>query len=126
MLVIAAILRDNDRILLARRHAAVDGGEWEFPGGKLERGETAEQCIVREIREEFGIVIQAGTFFAETTIPGTSMTLQAYFAQRLDTRELSLTAHREYAWVTVPELTNYNLLPADQPIAEKLQRPVKL
>ena len=56
--VIAAIIRNNNKTLIARRRPNKHlGGYWEFPGGKIENGETPEECLVREIKEELGVSI---------------------------------------------------------------------
>ena len=58
--VVAGVLRREGRVLLSRRIRGADVGRWEFPGGKLERGETPEQALRRELREELGIEVQVG------------------------------------------------------------------
>ena len=67
--VVAALLRSKDGVLVAKRSTGNPDvlGKWEFPGGKIEPGETAKEAIEREIAEEFGIKIIAGTKIAETT-----------------------------------------------------------
>jgi len=61
--VIAAIIRENNRVLLCQRKGGALAGKWEFPGGKLEEGETPEECLVREIEEELGISITVGDIY---------------------------------------------------------------
>lgn len=58
--VVGGVIRREGRILLSRRVRGADIGKWEFPGGKLERGETPEQALVRELREELGIEVRVG------------------------------------------------------------------
>src|SRR5580698_8689421 len=66
--VSAALIFRDKKLLVAQRHANAHlGGLWEFPGGKREAGETFEQCLVREIREELGIEISVGKLFEEIT-----------------------------------------------------------
>lgn len=59
--VVAGVLRRDGRYLLARRVRGAEAGRWEFPGGKLERGETPEQALARELREELGIEVRVST-----------------------------------------------------------------
>lgn len=59
--VVGGVIRREGRILLSRRIRGADAGKWEFPGGKLERGETPEQALTRELREELGIEVSVGS-----------------------------------------------------------------
>ena len=79
--VSAALIFRGGKLLITRRHADAHlGGLWEFPGGKRESGETFEQCLVREIREELGVVIAVGGLFEEIrhTYPEKSVLLKFY------------------------------------------------
>ncbi len=120
--VTAAIICKKDKILIARRgpYEKMAGG-WEFPGGKLEKMETPEECLVRELSEEFGITARAQGFFCESiySYPQGAVRLLAYFAEIIQ-GEITLRVHDQIKWVTADELTGYNLLPADIPIADKL------
>ncbi len=120
--VTAAIIRKNGKILIARRAAGENmAGGWEFPGGKLEEGETPEECLKRELAEEFGIDADIGRFFCESVYryPRGAIRLLAYFAE-ITRGEISLKVHDQIAWVDAGELRMYGLLPADIPIADKL------
>jgi 8-oxo-dGTP diphosphatase len=120
--VTAAIIRKNGRILIARRAAGENmAGGWEFPGGKLEAGETPEECLKRELSEELSITAQIGSFFCESIYhyPKGTIRLLAYFAE-IVRGEISLSVHDQIAWVSADKLMTYGLLPADVPIAEKL------
>ncbi len=82
--VSAAIIFRDGKLLIAQRHTASHlGGLWEFPGGKREPGETSEQCLVREIREELGVEISVGELFEEVshTYPEKSVHLKFFFCQ---------------------------------------------
>lgn len=125
--VTAAIIRKNGRILIARRAAGENmAGGWEFPGGKIEEGETPEECLKRELYEEFGISADIGRFFCESIYeyPKGTIRLLAYFVD-IVRGELSLRVHDQIAWVSAGELRSYTLLPADIPIADKLAQELK-
>jgi 8-oxo-dGTP diphosphatase len=99
--VTAAILMKDGKVLIAQR--AEDqklGGKWEFPGGKVEFGETPEECLKREIKEELGIDIEVNEFFAESIYQYDTgaIKLLAYKVQWLD-GEYELTEHSQIEWV---------------------------
>ena len=121
--VTAAILRHDDRILLARRSDGSQAGRWEFPGGKVEPGETDEACLARELREELGIDTEIGALFAESiyTYEAGRIRLRAYEVRWLS-GALRAVVHDRLEWVPAGELLRYDMLPADVPIAEKLQQ----
>ncbi len=110
---IACIALYKGKILIARRNPAGDmGSRWEFPGGKVEEGETDEQAVVREFHEEFGIFVTAGNCIAvaEFEHSGYRSDLHAYrvFVPHDGlTVPYTLTEHTEYRWVLpdmIPEL----------------------
>jgi|SRR5690554_632907 len=120
--VTAALIWEKGRVLIAKR-AAQDRliNKWEFPGGKTEYGESPEECLKREILEELGIVIEVGEFFAESiyAYPEGPIRLLSYFAF-WKSGEVNPEVHEEIKWVEPNELQEYDLAPADIPIAEKL------
>jgi len=120
--VTAAIIRKEDTVLLTRRNQGQRlAGYWEFPGGKLEEGETLQSCLEREIREELGWVIQVGEVVATNihTYDRGDIFLVAMEATILSGTP-TLTVHDDMAWVPVPNLLEYQLAPADIPIAKAL------
>jgi len=96
---------------------------WEFPGGKLEQGETPEDCLSREMREEFGIDVAVGEFFGESLYHYAygSIRLLAYLVD-WTSGEMSLIDHQDCRWVAFGDLDRYEFVPADIPFAERLQR----
>ena len=121
-LVAAAIIQKNGRILIARRGADEPlAGKWEFPGGKIEPGESPEECLVRELKEELDLTVVVGGFFAENTYIYSTGTfrLLTYFAES-DSYNMRLRAHDDIAWVEPSRLSEYDFFPADRPIIEKL------
>ena len=121
--VTAAILEHKGKILVAQRKASDRlSGLWEFPGGKLESGETPEECLKRELYEEFGIEVSVGHFVAESIYhyDHISIRLIAYVATLLGGL-LEPTDHDDYRWVTIPELDRYEFAPADVPFVRMLR-----
>ena len=122
--VVAAILIYDNRILIAQR-AADDplAGLWEFPGGKVEAGESHVQSLVREMREEFEIDVEVGKFFASSLFPYEKGTIRLLgYLCRWVGGELWPHVHSDHAWVTVSQLADYTFAPADRPLVEKLGR----
>jgi 8-oxo-dGTP diphosphatase len=120
--VTAAIIRRDGRVLIARRKAGGHlGGYWEFPGGKIESGETPEECLARELEEEFSVGAKVGAFITSSRFAyeDCQVELLAYEAA-LGSEDWVLTSHDETRWVEIRELTSYKLAPADLPIAEVL------
>jgi 8-oxo-dGTP diphosphatase len=123
IIVTAALILRGDRILIARRHRGDPlDGLWEFPGGKLEAGETPEQCLKRELREEFGIEARVGDFFMSNQhrYPHLAIELLAYWAEHLS-GEFRLSDHDAIEWARFPDLARYAFAPADIPIVERLR-----
>lgn len=121
--VTAAIILDGDgKVFIARRAPGENmAGGWEFPGGKLEENEIAEECLKRELFEEFGIEARIKGFFCESRYeyPQGLIRLLAYFAE-ITGGEIRPSVHDDYRWVRTDELPGYALLPADVPVAERL------
>jgi 8-oxo-dGTP diphosphatase len=120
--VTAAIIKKNGKILIARRKNSMCGNPgWEFPGGKVEQGETFQQCLAREIKEEFDVEVKIGTFVAESKhkIKNKTIRLTAFEAVVLS-GIITPAEHEEIAFVNPAELLNYDLLPADVPIAKEV------
>lgn len=120
--VMAAVVRKGGRVLLMRRAPGQsNAGLWEFPGGKLEPGETPRQCLEREMREETGVEGRAGAFVArsEYACPGGEIALEAY--EFVITRgEIALRVHDALCYVAPTEALEMALCPADVAIARRL------
>lgn len=122
--VTAAIIRKGDTVLLTRRKQGQRmAGYWEFPGGKLEEGETLQACLERELFEEFKWSTKAGEVITKSTYnyPQGSILLVALEAEILSGDPV-LTVHDKMEWVPIPQLLNYQLAPADIPIAKELMQ----
>ena len=120
--VTAAVIIRNEKVLITRRAAdEKHAGWWEFPGGKVEDGESPEVCLRRELMEELGVDALIGDLLAESVFryETGAIRLLAYRAEII-TGEIHLSVHDECQWVSAEDLLQFKLLPADRPIAEKL------
>jgi len=121
--VTAAIIYRGGKVLLARRASGEkQAGYWEFPGGKLEPGETLAACLCREIAEELNVEISVGAILATSDhrYEHGAIHLVAMKAAIVSGR-LCPTVHDQLCWVPVEELLQYRLSPADIPIARALK-----
>lgn len=122
--VTAAIIIEGGRVLIARRPpGGRHPGAWEFPGGKVEPGETPEVCLARELDEELGIIVKVGEKLAEIrhVYPDRAIDLQAFECTIESGRPRDL-ACSEHAWVKSGDLGAYDLLPADVKLLEALPK----
>ncbi len=120
--VSAGITVKRGHILIAKRRLSDSyGGLWEFPGGKIEKGETPEKCLVREFDEEFGMKIKVGPFFCASSShgPESSVEIQSFLCKAKGPLK-KMTAHDEWRWIPIHELRKFDFPPADLPILEKL------
>lgn len=118
--VSAAVIFDKESILLARRAPGEKlSGFWEFPGGKQESNETIKDCLVREIKEELNLIVQCLGILTESIYeyPGGKINLIAISA-RIIGGDIRLNVHDKYEWVDIQRLLDYQLAPADIPIAK--------
>lgn len=121
--VSAALIFRAGQLLITQRHAKAHlGGCWEFPGGKREAGETFEQCLVREIREELGVEITVGGLFDEVahTYPEKAVRLKFFRCTLLagEPRALDCAAVK---WIPKSGLDGHQFPPADARLLEKLK-----
>ena len=125
--VSAALIFRDGKLLITRRHAKSHlGGLWEFPGGKREVGESFEQCLVREIREELRVEISVGELFEEVThaYPEKSVHLKFFTCKLLSGAPQPLGC-AAFKWVNKTKLADFNFPAADAQLLEKLSRLVK-
>ncbi len=113
--VVAAVIRDGDRIFAAQRGygSAKDG--WEFPGGKIEPGEAPRQALIREIREELNAEITVGEKLTqvEWDYPDFHLSMACYWCN-LKSGSLTLREHESARWLCLDELDAVDWLPADR------------
>ncbi len=116
------IVREDQRILISSRTAdRVQAGFWEFPGGKLEAGETPEQALVRELKEEIGIEAQEYTFLIshQHVYPEHDVLLEVFLVTKY-TGEPQCLEGQEIAWAKLEEFSQYDFLEANKEIMQKL------
>ena len=124
VLVAAAVVRREGRVLLTRRMKGAHlEGYWEFPGGKLERGEAPEVTVVRECREECAIEVEVVDILDVTfhAYPGKDVLLLFYDC-RLVSGEVVHRGVADHAWVRPESLGDYPLPPADVRVVDKIRR----
>jgi 8-oxo-dGTP diphosphatase len=122
-IVVAGIIKNRSGLILLVRRGPEESlrGYWEFPGGKVELGETEETCLVRELKEELGIDIEVGRFLDQNHyVYDHGEFLLKTFEVLIVGGEIGLSVHDKLVWVNPDELNTYNLAPADMPIAQLL------
>ena len=120
--VAAAIMIHDSRIFATQRGCGEFKDGWEFPGGKLEPGETPQQALVREIKEELDTDIQVGRLLetVEYDYPNFHLTMHCFLCT-IRSGELVLKEHEAAKWLTRAELDSVDWLPADVKVVEKLK-----
>jgi len=121
--VVGAIIEnDNKKILCALRGPEMTlPNYWEFPGGKIEQGESKEEALKREIQEEFGCVIEVFDHVEDTTYEYEKVIVRLEtFMAKISSGIPELTEHAEIKWISREELPSLNWAPADIPAIEKL------
>jgi 8-oxo-dGTP diphosphatase len=124
VIVVGAALLEDDpaRVLVSRRTQPPRlAGLWEFPGGKVEDGETDEQALRRELREELGIEAAVGERLGGDLPIGDTAVLRVYVC-RLISGTPTLIDHDEHRWLTAAGLDDVPWIPIDQPLVEELRR----
>jgi 8-oxo-dGTP diphosphatase len=120
--VCAAVIIEQGKVLISKRPPEKQqGGLWEFPGGKLDAGETPQQALMRELKEELGILIEVGEPLATVRhlYDWGEVLIMAYLCRHRSGKieHLEVTDH---AWVTPAELYDYDILAADRPFLERI------
>lgn len=114
--VVAAFIRDGEKFLICQRPEGKNCAlGWEFPGGKIEAGETKARAIIRECREELGVELAVLRELADVVhdYPGFSIHL-TLLECRIISGELTALEHNDVRWITAAEIPNYNFCPADR------------
>lgn len=123
--VVAAIIEKEDKILIAKRLKGEHKGLWEFPGGKVEKNETSEQALIREIKEELETDISIKSYLStiEYQYPTFYLIMDCYKCA-MKTEHIHLNDHSAIKWIH-PQDTNINWVPADIQVIEKYRSSVK-
>lgn len=119
--MVAAIIFNQGKVLIAQRKSGDFSGLWEFPGGKIESGETHSEALRRELLEELEISILIDKFFMTVDYDYSSfhLTMHCYICSVKD-KSVVLNDHKQIEWVTIDEIKNYNWLPADIKVVDTL------
>ena len=125
MITVAAAIIENEagEILICRR-AGEDScaGLWEFPGGKLEQGETTEECVVRECVEELGITVKLTGLFDSFSYQYPDRKIQfAFYKAKILSGQVKIKVHQEICWASRKELSSFSFCPADIDLVERLR-----
>lgn len=121
--VVAALIWKEDRFMICQRPAnKARALLWEFVGGKVERGETKEEALIRECREELDITVAVGDVFCELThaYPDLTVHLTLFHAQ-IVSGEPKLLEHNDLRFITPKEISGFDFCPADREILEKIK-----
>lgn len=112
--VVAAVIRKDDKIFATQRGYGDFKGGWEFPGGKIEEGETPQQALAREIREELDTVIEVGEFIhtVEYDYPGFHLSMDCFWCS-IVSGDLILKEAEDARWLTRETIDSVKWLPAD-------------
>lgn len=121
--VVAAIIHDNGKILATQRGYGEFKDGWEFPGGKMQPGETPEEAIIREIKEELHVTIKPEKLLmtVKYDYPTFHLTMHCFFSV-ITEGTIELVEHEAMAWLEEPQLESVSWLPADIEVVHELQR----
>lgn len=120
--VVAALIWEKDRFMICQRPAhKARGLLWEFVGGKVEPGESKEEALIRECREELDVLVSVGDVFYEVDHVYPDLTVHlTLFHAAIAQGEPKLLEHNDLRWITVEEIPAYAFCPADEEILKKL------
>ena len=122
--VVAALIWRGERFLACQRPAhKARGLLWEFVGGKVEPGESHQQALVRECREELDVTVEVGEVFMEVEHHYPDLTVHlTLFHASIPSGEPKKLEHNDIRWITVDEIDHYAFCPADEEILERLKQ----
>lgn len=122
--VVAALIWDENRFMICQRPAhKARGSLWEFVGGKVEPGESKEEALIRECREELGVTVDVGEIFMEVTHQYPDITVHlTLFSASIREGVPQKLEHKDIRWITAEEIGKFSFCPADTEILEKLKK----
>ena len=120
--VVAALIWDKDKFMICQRPAhKARGLLWEFVGGKVEQGETKEQALIRECREELAVTLTVGDVFMDVIHEYPDLTVHlTLFNATIAMGKPQKLEHNDIKWITPSEIPNYDFCPADEEILAKI------
>ena len=120
--VVAAVIKRNNKIFVTQRGYGEFKDGWEFPGGKVEKGETKEEAIIREIKEELDTVIKVDSYLdtIEYDYPDFHLSMDCFVCSIVE-GNLVLKEHEDSKWIKKEEIDTLNWLPADLVIIDKVK-----
>ena len=125
--VVAALIWDKEKFMICQRPAnKARALLWEFVGGKVEPGETKEQALVRECREELAVTLFVGDIFMDVVHEYPDLTVHlTLFNATIAKGEPQKLEHNDIRWITPSEIPNYEFCPADEEILQKIKEACK-
>lgn len=122
--VVAAIIRDGDRVFATQRGYGEYKDGWEFPGGKVEPEETPQEALVREIKEELAADIVVGELLTtvEYDYPTFHLSMDCFWAELVEGSEIKLIEHEAAKWLPIDKLGTVEWLPADMNIVKTISK----
>ncbi len=121
--VVAGVIKDGDKIFATQRGYGEFKDGWEFPGGKMEPGETPQQALARELKEELAVDVNVGDFLCtvDYDYPTFHLTMHCFYCSLVG-GELTLLEHEAAKWLSMSELHSVNWLPADVDVVKALEK----
>ncbi len=121
--VVAGIIKDSNKIFATQRGYGEFKDGWEFPGGKMEPGETPQEALARELKEELAVDVKVGEFLCtvDYDYPTFHLTMHCFYCSVIG-GELTLLEHEASKWLKMTELHSVNWLPADVEVVAALER----
>ena len=122
--VVAALIWDNDRFMICQRPVHKTRAlQWEFVGGKTEEGETKQEALIRECKEEIGVTVAVGDVFFEVDHEYSDIFIHlTLFNCKIASGEVKMLEHNDIRWISPEEIPRYEFCPADKEILEKIRK----